>query len=121
MMRKRLENHKYCNCYVEMDNFENPEIIKFISYITEVIHCVRLVKNGNWYIKCTGTYSQTTRKQIGYFLKEYFPMLNYFNIKEIAGENKYIVLHNDNTFEIVSKERCIEITQNETEVNKNEK
>ena len=88
MEKLKLKNHQYCNCYVLKDN----DKITLVSYITEVIIAVRNPKNKNeWFLKCTGTYSQTTRKHIGYFLKEYFPLLNYYNIKEIAGKEKIIV------------------------------
>lgn len=93
MVELKLKNHSYCNCYVEMDNIENPTQISFISYRTLVIYATK--EDDVWNIQCTGTYSQTTRKQIGYFLKEYFPLLNYYNIKEIAGKEK-IIVYNSN-------------------------
>lgn len=42
-------------------------------------------------VECTGTYSQTTRKQIGWFLKEYMPHLNYFDMKSIVGKGMVLV------------------------------
>lgn len=86
MEKLKLKNHPYCNCYVLKGN----DVINFISYTTHVIIAVKSMEN-EWHLVCTGTYSQTTRKQIGYFLKEYFPLLNYYNIKEIAGKEKIIV------------------------------
>ena len=83
MEKLKLKDHPYCNCYVLKDN----DKITLVSYITEVIIAVRNPKNKNeWFLKCTGTYSQTTRKQIGWFLREYFPKINYFDVKEIAGK-----------------------------------
>lgn len=88
MERLKLKNHPGCNCYVLKDN----DIIKLVSYITEVIIAVRNPKNKNeWFLKCTGTYSQTTRKQIGWFLREYFPKITYHDIKEIAGKEKVFI------------------------------
>lgn len=88
MEKLKLKDHPYCNCYVLKDN----DIIKLVSYITEVIIAVRNPKNKNeWFLKCTGTYSQTTRKQISWFLREYFPKINYFDMKEIAGKETFLV------------------------------
>lgn len=88
MEKLKLKNHPYCNCYVLKDN----DKITLVSYITEVIIAVRNPKNKNeWFLKCTGTYSQTTRKQIGWFLREYFPKINYFDMKEIAGKEKVFI------------------------------
>ena len=88
MEKLKLKNHPYCNCYILKDD----DIIKLVSYITEVIIAVRNPKNKNeWFLKCTGTYSQSTRKQISWFLREYFPKINYFDIKEIAGKEMFLV------------------------------
>lgn len=95
MEKRKLENHQSCQCYVEIDR----NMIYFVSYETTVLFCERTME-GTWEINCTGTYSQTTRKQIGYFLKEYFPMLNYYDMKEIAGEEKYLVLYPNGEKEI---------------------
>lgn len=88
MEKLKLKNHPYCNCYVLKDD----DIIKLVSYITEVIIAVRNPKNKNeWFLKCTGTYSQTTRKQISWFLREYFPKIDYFDMKEIAGKETFLI------------------------------
>lgn len=89
MEKLKLKNHQYCNCYIEMDNIENPTQISFISYRTVVIYATK--KDNVWYIECSGTYSQTTRKQIGWFLREYFPKINYFDMKEIAGKETFLI------------------------------
>lgn len=62
--------------------------IHFISYTTRVI----TIDKEGW-IECTGTYSQTTRKQIGKFLKEYAPVFNYYTMKQIAETGKRINLY----------------------------
>ena len=88
MEKLKLKDHPYCNCYVLKDN----DKITLVSYITEVIIAVRNPKNKNeWFLKCTGTYSQTTRKQISWFLREYFPKINYYDVKEIAGKETFLV------------------------------
>ena len=79
MSAKRLSNHKSAQCYViEYDNGDYD----FISYSTTVIK-VRF-KDGKRFIECTGLYSMTTRRQIGWFCYEYLPGVTYYDIKEIA-------------------------------------
>ena len=46
--------------------------IHLISYTTLVCSI-----DNDGYLSCTGTYSATTRKHIGAFLKEYAPMVSY--------------------------------------------
>lgn len=60
-MMNRLHSHKYSNCYYTTD--ENG--IRFVSYSTTVI-----VVDADGWLTCTGTYSQTTRRQIGWFMRE---------------------------------------------------
>lgn len=60
---KKLSRMPYAQAHVEIDKDGN--IILF-SYITAVIF---LSKDG--WLECTGTYSQTTRKHIGAFMREY--------------------------------------------------
>lgn len=80
MTTKKLRNHTGANCRV---NLHSNGDIDFISYATRVITIRGRGKNRE--IECTGTYSATTRKQIGYFLREYAPDLNYYDMKRIAG------------------------------------
>ena len=67
--------------------------IHFISYTTRVI----TIDAQGW-LECTGTYSPTTRKQIGRFLSEYAPNLCYYDAKYCYEHN---VRMNINTGEIV--------------------
>jgi len=60
---KKLSRMPYAQAHVEID--ENGNIYLF-SYVTLVIE---LTADG--WLTCTGTYSQTTRKHIGAFMKEY--------------------------------------------------
>ena len=85
----KLKNHPYSKCYVLKD-IENEKIvaIHFISYTTEVITAIK--SENYWLIKCHGTFSKTTAKQIGYFLKEYFPELNYYDMKNSFKKNEVI-------------------------------
>lgn len=90
-MIRKLTDHKASQCHVEINEFGN---IYFYSYATMVIS----VKEG--WLTCTGLYSMTTRKQIGWFLREYFPSLSFQFVKSLyengetynvlTGEIKYI-------------------------------
>jgi len=76
---KRLREHKSAQCGV----YNNGDAVEFWSYSTKVITI--LYKAGKRFIECTGTYSPTTRRQIGWFLREYAPDLNYYDVKNIVG------------------------------------
>ena len=82
MEERKLKDHKYAQCKVLV----TPNQIAFVSYRTTVIVADLETRE----IECGGTYSQTTRKQIGWFLKEYFPNVSYYDIKEIAGTTRTI-------------------------------
>ena len=90
MTIKKLANHPYSQCHVEIA--PNGEIY-FFSYVTLVCH----IDSEGW-LECTGTYSQTTRKQIGWFLKEYAPAMNYHMVKHVYIDDMMI---NINTAEVV--------------------
>lgn len=51
------------------------------SYSTDVI----IVERG--IMECTGLYSMTTRKHISAFLREYYPNISFYDVKEIAGRD----------------------------------
>lgn len=89
-----LKNHPYSQCYVVTDD----NGIHFISYRTHVISI-----DNNGMLDCRGTYSQTTRKQIGWFLQEYAPKLNYYDAKYCA--EKHCAM-NINTKEVVIIPLC---------------
>ena len=69
-MRKsfKLLNHEYCNAHVEIhfDENNNASKIELWSYNTRVCDAYR-TNNDGWTLFCTGTYSQTTRRQISWF------------------------------------------------------
>ena len=69
----KLKNHPYAQCSVR--ELIDGSVV-FTSYNTDVIY---IDKDGWLYV--SGLYSPTTKKQIGYFLKEYAPFLNYYDIK----------------------------------------
>lgn len=79
MKKMRLRNHASAQCYI----IPTANGFDFISYTTRVISVV--FQNGKRLVECTGTYSQTTRRQISWFLREYAPDLSYNDIKSIVG------------------------------------
>lgn len=72
-MRKsyKLYNHEYCNAHVEIHFDENnlANKIELWSYSTCVCGAYRAT-NDVWTLFCTGTYSQTTRRQISWFTRQ---------------------------------------------------
>ena len=71
----KLKNHPYAQCSVTV--YPDGSVV-FTSYNTDVIY---IDKDGWLYV--SGLYSATTRKQIGWFLKEYVPALSYYDIKSL--------------------------------------
>ena len=81
----KLKNHPYSNCSIRV--LTDGSVV-FTSYNTDVIY---IDKDGWLYV--SGLYSVTTRKQIGYFLKEYVPQLSYYDIKCLYYSNHMINIH----------------------------
>ena len=75
----KLKNHPYAQCSVRV--YLDGSVV-FTSYSTDVIY----IDEDGW-LYVTGLYSATTRKQIGYFLKEYVPALSYQDIKMLYDED----------------------------------
>ena len=71
----KLKNHPYAQCSVRV--LLDGSLV-FTSYNTDVIY---IDKDGWLYV--SGLYSATTKKQIGYFLKEYVPFLSFQDIKSL--------------------------------------
>lgn len=63
----------------------NADGIHLISYTTLVCTI-----DNDGFLSCTGTYSATTRKHIGAFLKEYAPLLCYSSAKSCYESNHKI-------------------------------
>lgn len=72
-MRKsyKLYNHEYCKAHVDVYLDENnmPKGIQLWSYDTIVCGLTQ-TNDGEWIVFCTGTYSQTTRRQISWFSRQ---------------------------------------------------
>ena len=84
-MIKKLTDHAYSQCYVSID----PKVgIHFYSYRTLVI----TIDNEGW-LTCYGLYSQTTRKQIGWFMREYCSPLTFHDAKRCYFEDMQINIY----------------------------
>ena len=81
----KLKNHPYAQCSVR--ELIDGSVV-FTSYNTDVIY---IDKDGWLYV--SGLYSATTRKQIGYFLKEYVPQLDYYDIKWLYYSGLMMNIH----------------------------
>lgn len=75
VQKVNLRDHASAQCHVRIQG----DTVEFWSYYTMVI---RLTPDT---VECTGTYSATTRKQIGWFLREYARQYTYQDMKQIAG------------------------------------
>lgn len=88
MTIRKLDNHRYSQCHVEITD----AAIHFFSYSTLVCS----IEDG--WLSCSDLYSMTTRKQIGWFLKEYAPRITFQMVKQCVEDNTMIDI---NTGEIV--------------------
>ena len=81
----KLKNHPHAKCSVSV--FVDGSIV-FTSYSTDVIY---IDKDGWLYV--SGLYSATTRKQIGYFLKEYVSAFTYQFVKMLYNKSLICNIH----------------------------
>ena len=80
-MTTTLKNHPYSKCFIIVDDAG----VRMFSYKTMVI---KIDRNG--WLDCTGTYSQTPRRQIRWFLREYAPMISYQMVKQCVEDRMVI-------------------------------
>ena len=92
---KKLKGHSSAQCKVAL----TANSITLISYTTAIIKAERF--DGGYIVTCSGLYSMTTRKHISWFIQEYFPALNFQEIKSIAGLDKHIYIDRYNNATIV--------------------
>lgn len=85
MTHRYLREHPHAQCHVEQSEFYSLDM-KFVSYNTPVL----IIFNNE--MEVTGLYSKTTRKQIGWFLKEYFPNISYQDVKKAYEKGEKIKL-----------------------------
>lgn len=83
---RNLSDHASAQCCVKL--FDNGDIV-LRSYATDVLYC----RNENNTMICTGTYSATTRKHIGWFLREYAPSVSYADVRDAYDHDEAIVLY----------------------------
>ena len=93
-MRKsyKLYNHEYCKAHVEIhfDENNNASKIELWSYNTRVCGAY-ITLYGQWKVFCAGTYSQTTRRQIGWFLKDIGAPFTYYSAKRSFEHDSDII------------------------------
>ena len=88
---KRLSHMPYASAGVVF----NDNGTHLVSYTTLVCSI-----DNNGFLSCTGTYSATTRKHIGAFLKEYAPNLCYQDAKKCYEKSIAMNIHTGEIVEI---------------------
>jgi len=63
MTLKKLTSMPYAQAHVETDDAGNKYLFSYVTMVCEL--------TAEGWLTCTGTYSQTTRKHIGAFMREY--------------------------------------------------
>ena len=67
----KLDSHPASNCCVCIYREDGRlTCVSLRSYSTDVCGIYLDEPDGSWNVYCTGTYSQTTRRQIGWFARE---------------------------------------------------
>ena len=85
----KLASHQYAKCHVSVYREDGRVYcVSLWSYSTDVCGIYLDEDDGAWHVYCKGTYSQTTRKQIGWFARElcyaYAPCeIHYYAFKSI--------------------------------------
>lgn len=88
MEKRKLKYCPYGKAYVVIDEHN---AITLVSYCTTVV----VIDPQGW-LTCSGTYSATTRKHIGAFMKEY-TTLDYYTAKHAFENNYTINIHTGET------------------------
>lgn len=68
MTIRKLNNHKYANARVVIDNNDDCITYRLVSYTTHVATVTETA--AGWFLDCGGLYSMTTRRHIGWFLDD---------------------------------------------------
>lgn len=83
---ERLKNHKYANAHIRR---YSDGIIQLWSYSTMVLEYNIRDKT----IFCSGLYSMTTRRHIGWFMNQFFNnKYNYHDTKYICNNNASLLI-----------------------------
>lgn len=89
----KLATHQFAKCRVCVCRKDaRVTWVYLYSYSTHVCGIYLDEVNDTWYVYCTGTYSQTTRRHIGWFARElryaYAPCeIDYFDFKAIYEDS----------------------------------
>ena len=92
IITRKLCDHASAAAKVRIYEDENGtrSRIELISYSTMV--CAMEFRDDANYVECTGTYSATTRKHIGWFVREYMPtFMHYSTFRDIVGKGFCVV------------------------------
>lgn len=65
---KKLSRMPYAQAHVEIDEDGNIYLFSYVTLVCEI--------TSDGWLSCNGTYSQTTRKHIGAFMREYVKFPN---------------------------------------------
>lgn len=83
MVVRKLINHPGAKCHIFCSDTDRIAPLQFYSYSTLVIH----VDDDGW-LTVRGLYSSTTRRQISWFLNEFYPFLSYYDVKRLYEKNQ---------------------------------
>lgn len=93
VISRKLKRHQYSQCEVLSNSVGD---MVFRSYTTDILFITR-----DGYVFCTGLYSKTTRRQLSWFLSEYYTGLDYHGVANMYYNNE---IYNCLTNEFASKE-----------------
>lgn len=94
MTIKKLSRMPYAQAHVEIDDEGNTYLFSYVTMVVEI--------TADGWLTCTGTYSQTTRRHIGAFMREYVEWPNGERGDYFTAKNAYLgnYRYNVNTGEI---------------------
>ncbi len=94
MTIKKLSRMPYAQAHVEIDDEGNTYLFSYVTMVVEI--------TADGWLTCTGTYSQTTRRHIGAFMREYVEWPNGERGDYYTAKNAYLgnYRYNVNTGEI---------------------
>ena len=83
---ERLRGHEQANAYIQREGTK----INLISYRTKVLEFDVIERT----VYCTGLYSVTTRKHIGWFANQFLSQygINYHDIKQAYNNNTSLLV-----------------------------
>lgn len=116
-MIKNLKAHPYANARVKIYNHTDygQDTIILQSYDTDVIFVVPQ-SDCSYSIVCTGLYSNTTRRHISSFCREYFGFIDYYDIKTMVTNHSSILVDKENAMLYMIDEQTGEVI-GEREIN----